>query len=202
MSSNKFDLGAGVLCLDFANTANLHASDHPEDVLSDFSDLIEWGTAAEILSSTQAEQLRLTAASQPESAAAAFENAIQTREAIFRIFSEFSTEGNVNPDDMVVLNKALSRSLPHLRLIESAPGFAWDWAETPDNLDRVLWAVVRSAGDLLTSDELDRVRQCANDRSCDYLFVDRSRNRSRRWCSMESCGNRAKARRHYQRQTS
>jgi predicted RNA-binding Zn ribbon-like protein len=78
--------------------------------------------------------------------------------------------------------------------------FAWDWAEDPDSLDRVLWVVARSAGELLTSDQLDRVRQCADDRGCGYLFLDTSRNRSRRWCSMESCGNRAKARRHYQRQ--
>ena len=66
--------------------------------------------------------------------------------------------------------------------------------------DRILWPVARSAGELLISDKLDRVRQCADDRGCGYLFVDTSRNRSRRWCSMESCGNRAKAHRHYQRQ--
>jgi predicted RNA-binding Zn ribbon-like protein len=94
----------------------------------------------------------------------------------------------------------LSRSLPHLRLAVSDAEFAWDWAEEPVSLDRVLWVVARSAGELLTADKLDRVRQCADDHGCDYLFIDTSRNRSRRWCSMESCGNRAKARRHYKRQ--
>jgi predicted RNA-binding Zn ribbon-like protein len=62
-----------------------------------------------------------------------------------------------------------------------------------------MWPVVHSAAELLTSPHLDRVRQCADDRGCGFLFFDTSRNGSRRWCSMESCGNRAKARRHYQR---
>jgi predicted RNA-binding Zn ribbon-like protein len=62
----------------------------------------------------------------------------------------------------------------------------------------MLWPVVRDAADLLTSKELNRVGRCADER-CGWLFVDTSRNRSRRWCSMESCGNRAKARRHYRK---
>lgn len=202
MDLARFDLGTGVPCLDFANTASKHASDHPEDALGSYSDLVEWGTAAGILSSTQAEQLRQAATGRPENAAAAFDRAIQTREAIYRIFAGFSEQSSVDPDDLAILNEALSRSLPHLRLTVSDAEFAWDWAEQPDSLDRVLWVVARSAGELLTSDKLDRVRKCADEHGCDYLFVDTSRNRSRRWCSMESCGNRAKARRHYQRQTS
>jgi predicted RNA-binding Zn ribbon-like protein len=67
------------------------------------------------------------------------------------------------------------------------------------DLDEMLRPVARSAADWLVSADVDRVRLCADDRGCGYLFVDTSRNRSRRWCSMESCGNRAKARRHYER---
>lgn len=62
----------------------------------------------------------------------------------------------------------------------------------------MLWPVARSAAELLTSPDAQRVRECAL-RSCSWLFVDRSRNRRRRWCDMKTCGNRAKARRHYRR---
>jgi predicted RNA-binding Zn ribbon-like protein len=62
----------------------------------------------------------------------------------------------------------------------------------------MLAPIVKSAADLLLSDMLDRVKQCEGD-PCGWLFLDTSRNRSRRWCSMEDCGNRAKARRFYQR---
>ena len=84
-------------------------------------------------------------------------------------------------------------------IVQSEQGFAWSWAEDVPGAALVTWAVARSAADLLTSDQLGRVRQCADDRGCGYLFVDTSRNRSRRWCSMKSCGNRAKAKRHYER---
>jgi predicted RNA-binding Zn ribbon-like protein len=65
-------------------------------------------------------------------------------------------------------------------------------------LDRPLWTLARAAGDLLTGPELARVRRCGS-ATCASMFLDTSRNGSRRWCDMETCGNRAKARRHYSR---
>jgi len=63
----------------------------------------------------------------------------------------------------------------------------------------MLWPVTRAAVDLLLSDSLAQVGQCADDRGCGLLFIDTSRNHSRQWCSMDACGNRAKAQRHYRR---
>ena len=74
--------------------------------------------------------------------------------------------------------------------------FAWDWLNKEQALDRMLWVVARSAADLLVSGELDTVRVCAGE-DCNWLFLDTSKNRSRRWCDMKSCGNRAKVRKHY-----
>ena len=67
------------------------------------------------------------------------------------------------------------------------------------DLDQVLWSVLRSTTDLLTSKDLQRVGVCADDRGCGWLFYDTSRNRTRQWCSMRGCGNRAKAKRHYEK---
>ncbi|MBD3886162.1 CGNR zinc finger domain-containing protein [Phormidium tenue FACHB-886] len=61
-----------------------------------------------------------------------------------------------------------------------------------------LWLVIRSAEALLTDSHLNRVREWA-ETDCGWVFLDMSRNRSRRWCDLEDCGNRAKARRHYGR---
>jgi predicted RNA-binding Zn ribbon-like protein len=74
--------------------------------------------------------------------------------------------------------------------------FFWGWAGR--TIDRPLWAIVRSAADLLVSDDRTQLRECSAD-DCHWLFLDTTRNRSRQWCSMTSCGNRAKARRHYAR---
>ena len=66
------------------------------------------------------------------------------------------------------------------------------------DLDRVTWWVARSAAELMTSPDLPFVRECAS-YDCGWLFMDTTKNRSRRWCDMSTCGNRAKGRRHYER---
>jgi len=191
---------AGALCLDFSNTVNWHASDHPEDRLRVYSDLLAWALAAGLLPAGEVEHLRQVADQQPAEAAGAFGRAIELREGIYGIFSALAAGLEVNGDDLALLNRELKRSLTHLRIVSSPSGLDWGWDKRTDALDQVVWPVARSAAELLTSaEELDRVRECADDRGCGYLFIDQSRNRSRRWCSMESCGNRAKARRHYQR---
>ena len=88
-------------------------------------------------------------------------------------------------------------------MVESAsddtPRFTWEPAtEGATSLDWPLWPVVWSAVELLTADALRRVLECAND-PCGWLFVDLSRNRSRRWCDMRDCANKVKARRHHAR---
>jgi predicted RNA-binding Zn ribbon-like protein len=200
MSEFHFDLEAGALCLDFANTAEWHASDRPLERLNDIPDLVAWAWQAGILDETFAKGILGWVDRSPDAAAAAFERAIWLRELIYRIFSAFALEQPVDPDDLGDLNQVLGRAMAQARLEVVAGGFTWGWVEDGPGLEIVIWAVARSAAELLTSDQLDRLRRCADDRGCGYLFIDTSRNRSRRWCSMKSCGNRAKAKRHYERQ--
>ena len=200
MSTDEFDFDAGELCLDFANTAEWHASDEPDEKLEGYGDLLRWGEAAGILPPRQAERLKKAAAQQPGAAEVARHDAIRLREAIYRIFTSVAHEETVAPADLALLNDRLRQALPHLRVTPSPPAFGWAWTESGDDLLQIVWPVARSAANLLTGEALDRVGQCADDRGCGYLFIDTSRNRSRRWCSMESCGNRAKVHRHYHRQ--
>ncbi len=200
MTTDNFDLDAGALCLNFTNTMEWRFTDQAKELLNGYSDLIRWARAAGIIPDDSAERFLQLAAQQPEKAAATYETAIRLRETIYRIFAGIAAqEGEVNKGDIDILNRSLSEALSHLRISPAPPGFIWDWIESPDSLDRALWPVARSAGELLASDGLDRIGQCADDRGCRYLFLDTSRNGSRRWCSMDACGNRAKARRHYQR---
>lgn len=199
MDPDKFDFDSGALCLDFSNTLEWRAGDQPEDRLNDYDDFISWGQAAGIIDGGRADQLRRLASKRRKQAADTLARAIELREALFRIFSYASGDNGIDASDLAHLNRSLSRALPRLRLVSTDDGFDWQWQDEPEALDQIVWPVLRSAADLLTSGRLDRVRVCADDRGCSYLFIDTSRNRSRRWCSMESCGNRAKARRHYQR---
>jgi predicted RNA-binding Zn ribbon-like protein len=195
-----FDFDSGSLCLDFANTADWHASEEPQERLDQYTDLLLWGWAANLLNKNQAQDLLQAAENQPQAAVKVYERAIQLREVLYRIFSQTAGQELPRNEDLAFFNSALQNVMPHLRLINSAEGFVLHWQESRDALDRMLWPVIQSAVDLLTSGDLDRVGECADDRGCGYLYLDTSRNRSRRWCSMESCGNRAKAMRHYGRQ--
>ena len=198
--SEDFDFAAGDLSLDFANTAEMHASDNPKELLNDYNDLVTWGQAAGLIPPEKANNLRQLAKQHPPEASAAYQRAIQLREASYRIFSNLSWEADINQEDLDILNQVLSQAFPHIRLMPTLTGFGWEWEHESEALEQIIWPVARSAADLLTSENLDRVSECEDDRGCGYIFLDMSRNRSRRWCSMESCGNRAKAMRHYQRQ--
>ena len=102
-------------------------------------------------------------------------------------------------NNTVMVGDLNERNKAELKRIGSeADSFTWEWTGDEAALDRMLWPVVGSAADLLTSEDLDRVGECQGD-GCGWLFIDMSRNHSRRWCDMGDCGNRAKARRHYRR---
>lgn len=190
----------GVLCLDFANTASARDTATPTEQLHDYDDLVVWAERIGIVDSTASDILQQEAARRPETAAAVFQQALALREAIFRIFAAQIAGVPPASGDMALLNAAIAASYPHLRLItDGAAGFIWEWEEAPQQLDRVLWPVVRSTVETLVSAELARVRMCQGEH-CGWLFVDRSKNHSRRWCDMQECGNIAKVRRYRRKQ--
>jgi predicted RNA-binding Zn ribbon-like protein len=186
------------LSLDFANTADWHASDQPVESLTSYPELVAWSLQVGILTESKAQHLLEGAARRPEEASAVLVRAIVLREAVYRLFSSIARGLSPAADDLATFNAVLSAALARSRIVPKEEGYTWDWSGGEDALDQILYPVVHDAAELLTSEKLSRVGQCKDDR-CGWLFLDMSRNRSRRWCSMESCGNRAKARRHYQR---
>jgi predicted RNA-binding Zn ribbon-like protein len=189
---------AGRICLDFANTADFHASDQPEEQLRTYADLIGWGQSVGLLTGEQAERLLVLAEQHPGEVASTFERAISFREVLYRIFAAISYEQTPLQADVIALNDMLSRALIFLRFRMIGDRFTWEWSGGETELDCMLWPVALSAADLLTDDVLERVGQCADDRGCGWLFIDMSKNRTRRYCGY-GCANRAKAQRHYAR---
>ena len=185
------------LCLDFANTVDWRGSTR-EEFLRDYEDLLVWGRHSGALTEDQAKGLSRRARRDPAAAQDAYGKAIALRETLYRTFSALSARRPTNPDDLSRLNEVLSESHSRMRLVPKNGGFILTWPEAQSELDLVAWVVARSAADLLTSDRLPRVHECVG-QNCGWLFLDTSRNHSRRWCDMADCGNRAKARRNYAR---
>lgn len=191
-------LVGGLLCLDFVNTASARYTESPTERLFTYNDLVAWAERAEIVSADLGRLLHAEAVRRPDSAAAVFQRAVELREALFRVFYSVIAHAAPSADDLAVLNSHVAASYPQLRLAHSGSEFVWMWADDGIHLDRILWPVVRSAVEELTTGELDRISMCAGEH-CGWLFVDRSKNHSRRWCDMKECGNVAKVRRYRRR---
>ncbi len=192
-----FEFSGGHLCLDFANTLTDRET-RPQEQLNGYRDLVAWGQQAGIVPPEEGQALLVAAGRRSTEAAGVLREARVLREAIYRVFAAIAAGDRPGEADLAVLNAALARALAHARIVRTAEGFVWGWAAEAEALDRPLWPVARSAAELLVSGELAAVRECAS-ASCNWLFMDFSRNQSRRWCDMKSCGNREKARRHYER---
>jgi predicted RNA-binding Zn ribbon-like protein len=193
-----FEFSGGRLCLDFVNTVGGSRA-NPKERLNTYADLVAWGRQAGVLADRDADHLNRLASARPEEAQKVLTGAVALREALFRIFCGAAECRPQRSDDMATLNAALARALAHVRLDATAEGCVRVWGDDPGALDRMLWPVLRSAMDVLTvEDERTRIHKCESP-TCDWLFLDTSRNHSRRWCDMKSCGNRAKARRYYER---
>ena len=185
MSEDSFDSDAGDVCLDFANTNDWHASDHPIENLHSYDDLVAWGKSAGLVSPKLAARLSQLAIEHPQNAGRAYNAAIQFRESIYRIFSRRYAGKPIRDEDLKALNAVVSVAKSHQRLVPYDGKFAWEWKADHDDSNIIVWKIALSAADLLTSDQVSQVRECEDDRGCGYLFLDTSKNHSRRWCSME-----------------
>jgi predicted RNA-binding Zn ribbon-like protein len=194
--SSRFDFSSGALSTDFANTwGDRH--DPSKERLSNYGDLLEWAREAEILGEDDLGDLEGLAASEPARAKGIFGVAIELRDSVYRACSEAAAGRMPSTPDIEWLNRVLS-TVPAKRLCYGGECCEWEWTPEALDLDRVLWPIVQSAADLLTSGDVGRLRECAAP-DCNWLFIDRSRGGRRRWCDMTTCGNRAKARRYYKR---
>lgn len=193
--TERFDLDTGVLCLDFVNTLGGRYDDEPDDLLARYADLLAFGVAAGSVEAGDARRLAALAERHPGVATRTLAGARAARETLFAIFSAVAASGVPQQADLDALAPWIGRAGSRQRLRVEGDAVVAAWApiddSDPASLDYPLWPVIHDAIDLLTHGDPSRVRECAAD-DCGWLFLDTSRNRSRRWCSMQSCGNRAK----------
>ncbi len=184
------------MCLAYANTLSWRGMAAPSESLHRFSDLIDWLAGNAGVSPQVADAARGRGHDDREAGAEWFADAIALREAIYRIFGALAAGDRVGAADLALLNGALAAAPPRLRLTQRDGLYFWTAERPPLSVSVLLAPVVWSAADLLARPGPHRVRRCANGQ-CLWLFIDRSKAGTRRWCDMSACGNRAKARRHY-----
>jgi predicted RNA-binding Zn ribbon-like protein len=195
----NFDLKSGHPALEFTNTVPYHASEHPGETLFRYEDLLAWTKHVGLLHREQVEILARKATGQPAEAAAMFGKSLQLRESLYRIFVASTKDKPPAEEDMRNLNSVLAPLVNGAQVVHQAGHFEWQWNLDEDALGAPLYIIALSAVNLMTSEHRQWVGQCADEDGCGWLFVDTSKNHSRRWCDINDCGNRAKQRRYQKR---
>ena len=186
-----FGFIAGALCLDFVNTVGGRAGRRVlNDKIVTAADLPAWADLAGLHLSRKQRERTVSAG--------AVERAHELREALYRVLFAGMRGKRPPPGDLRKVQEEIHSARVAQRLVQSAAGYRWMAEPASDAAAEVLRAVADSAAELLTSVALSRLRQCGGPQ-CGWLFLDATRNRSRRWCDMKDCGNRAKVRRYRER---
>ena len=199
-SRSRFSFLGGDPSVDFVNTVDSWLGDAPVDKLKSYSDLLDWSEQADLATPGLISSLRKEASRRQRDSERVLRKARALRRHLYGILTATAAGDAPKAADLNAVTSLARKAAAHSRLERYDDGFAWvlDQAKGSE-LDWPIWELARSAVALLTSASTKHVRQCA-DNTCGWLFIDRSRNHSRRWCDMSSCGNRAKARRNYARQ--
>ena len=188
-----FRFVGGNPALDLVNTVDWTGQGLLHERIPDYAALLRWTVPAGVLAAPAAERLRRAARVRPRAAQAAHAKALRVR-ALLRDLFGGGPAGEIALD---ALNPLVGDALGRLELVRSGSRtgrLRWEWRAMDKRLEAVLWPVLRSAAELLVSDEADRIRTCGGD-DCGWMYVDRSRNGLRRWCQMRTCGTREKSRR-------
>lgn len=189
---NTLRLIGGVRCLDFVNTVDPRHTAVHEEYLDSYRGLVEWAMHAGLEPPASASRLAQLGDERPAQAARVLARAVSLREALYDLFAPGSP-ARARDDALAVLNEELRRAWSCALVARDGERHALRFVNG-DALDRVLWPVTLSAFELLVSAPT-RVKECDGDQ-CGWLFVNTSKAGRRRWCSMESCGNRAKVQRY------
>jgi predicted RNA-binding Zn ribbon-like protein len=180
-----FELVAGHPALDLVNTLDWRfRGAGPEELLESYGDLVRFTEQAKLLTPKQARDLRRSAGEKT------LLRSRELREALADVFYEPGSSS----ESRGTLERYFQEARARQTLAwERWPHLEWSWAGQHDP-ELPLWALAMSAADLMTSEAVERVRACDN-AECRWLFLDTSKNHTRRWCDMKICGNRMKARR-------
>ncbi|HZC29671.1 MAG TPA: ABATE domain-containing protein [Gaiellaceae bacterium] len=189
----------GALCLDFANTVDARfprAGTTTRDFIATYEQLVRWSRRAGALDAASARRLLVWAAEETKAARAAVSAAHRLREAIYTLFAAMREDREPPAPAAREIARSGARALERGTLVASAETSALTWSWPHLELQSMLWPIALSALELATSDEVASLKQCpGHDGRCGWLFLDRTKNQSRRWCTMQICGNAEKTRR-------
>ncbi len=193
---DHIEIVGGHLALDFVNTVHSRTEAVTRDYLDTPNHLLGWCVHQKVVDMAQAGRLARLAGSKRDQL---LTRARRLRATLHALFDGY-LHGHSDSEALDAFNRALGRMSRWRRLGTEDEGFAWRCHVAPAHPESLLAPIVFAAAELSCSTDLARLKACPPPQGCGWLFLDRSRNGSRTWCNMKTCGNLAKQRRHRARQ--
>jgi predicted RNA-binding Zn ribbon-like protein len=193
-----FELSGGAPAMDFLNTLDERRGARVER-LNGYDALVDWALQAGVLSERQANALIKSAKHNPAQAAQVLKEALRLREFLFKAMQTIVAKNGIEKSYLKTLNGWVSKASRQRRLAAGNDVLIWSWGDAGLDPNVMLWRIVESAAETLASGDLRRRLRVCGGTTCAWTFLDFSPKQNRQWCDMSVCGNRAKARRHYQR---
>lgn len=179
-------LDGGALCLDFINTVSDYFIDEPVNYIQSEEEWITWLVRVKLLERDV----------QFKESSFDLRKILELREILYHIFINYITKKTISASGLKKFNKYLEWANRHInikldedRIVES---FQYDSLSA----NNYLIPIIKSAKDLLISDSVKYIKQCGN---CGWIYLDKSKNRTRRWCNMKACGNKIKTQKYYRK---
>ena len=196
-SVETIELEGGWLCLNFTNTVSNRFKEPLLDYLEEPADWLLWIKRLQLASAQDIGKIEKFAKNNEMLAEDQLKEIISFREALYNIFHALTRQGEPGKNSIELFNQQLSLTLQKLNLKVYPDGVVGEnWKIAEHDLLVPFYPIVKSAYELLTSYLLPRVKECDN---CGWLFLDKSKNQSRRWCSMHTCGSSDKSKRYYRK---
>ncbi|MBN9382427.1 MAG: CGNR zinc finger domain-containing protein [Chitinophagaceae bacterium] len=189
-------LDGGCAAFDFTNTVNTRKGPAKVDYMRSYEDLVLWADKTQLILPKRLKIIYRSSIIKKEESAKTFGKAISTREMLYNLFSAIAKGQDPSPATMDEFNKTLGDCFSKLRVTVSSLKPDVSLADNDALLDEPIRLVMRSAYDILTTEKMERIKECP---ACGWLFIDRTKNGKRRWCDMKVCGSNDKAKRYYHR---
>ncbi len=188
-----FELIGGHPAIDLVNTLDWRFRENgAEELLASYSDLLRFAEQCELLTAKQVRQI--IRVSPDRTAASALVACRELREAAAEILYAAVDDRTPPGSQIKTLDRLFKEARERQRLTWSSYRLRWEWPASEGGPELPIWILSLSTARLLVSDNMRRLRACENP-ECRWLFLDTSKNHTRRWCDMKICGNRMKARR-------
>ena len=188
-------MDGGVLPFHFINTVYAWKGENLYEYLKTYDELLEWCHKVKIFPSPQLDQLREYALKHPKNKELAFEQIKNARNILYRFFSGIAGPG-IEQSILQQYNILLSKALVHFEWKPSKNALLFSIKKNETDLLLPLWKIIQSSHQLLLDKEDYKIKECSQ---CGWIFLDETRNNSRRWCNTATCGSVEKMQRYYQK---